>query len=198
MWLHGEMQFLRALVTLSVLGACSDPTPKPGAEPSPTSKPSAPAPTTAARVSFDLDGVAAATAPRGGKDSDEHTGQISNMTDQLVLYFYGDAPAAPRRAFLSIVVKAFPRKAGEVPEATAILSRYVTGEKEPQYSGKMKVAIKSFEPGPKNAMGNTWLASGTFEGDLPLQIGQQAAVEISKVTNGVFELLPVQEIGKPR
>jgi hypothetical protein len=191
------MQFLQALVTVTVLGACSDPTPKPGDKPSPAS-PTPSSPTSAARVSFELDGVAAATAPRGGKDSDEHSGQISNMTDQLVLYFYGDAPAAPRRAFLSIVVKAFPRTAGEVPEANAILSRYATDDKGPQYHGKMKVVIKSFEPGPKNAMGKTWLASGTFEGDLPLQIGQQAAVAITKVTNGVFEGLPVQEIGKPR
>lgn len=192
------MQFLRALVTVSVLGACSDPSPPTGKAPPESSKPGAPAPVSSARVSFELDGVAAATAPRGGVDSDEHSGQLSNMTDQLVLYFYGDAATAPRRAFLSIVVKSFPRSAGEATDARAILTRYEAGKKEPQYAGPLKLVIKSFEPGPASAIGKTWLASGTFEGDLPLQIGQQSPVGTTKVTKGVFEGLSVQEIGKPR
>lgn len=193
------MQFLRAFVILSVLGACSDPSPPAAGKTSGTaSKPGGPAPKSAARVSFELEGVVAATAPRGGEDSDEHSGQLSNMTDQLALYFYGDAPAAARRGFLSIIVKSFPRAAGEVTEARAILTRYEAGKTESQYAGPLKLVIKSFEPGPASAIGKTWLASGTFEGELPLQIGQQSEVKTTKITNGAFEALAVQEIGKPR
>lgn len=189
MWVHGAMQLLRALVVVSALGACNDPAP--GARP-------AGAAVSSARISFELDGVAAATAPRGGVDSDPHSGQLSNMTDQLALYFYGDAPTAPRRGFLSIIVRSFPRTAGEATEARAILTRYEAGKNEPQYAGPVKLVIASFEPGPGSAIGKTWIASGTFAGELPLQIGQQSDVKTTKVTNGVFESLPIQEIGKPR
>ncbi|MEJ7599748.1 MAG: hypothetical protein WKG01_17710 [Kofleriaceae bacterium] len=197
-------------IVLVVVG-CKDRStePDPGADPGAASSAtpstsggvaSSAAPATAGgtRVAFDLNGVAASTEPRPGVDRDQATGQISNVSNTLRLFFYGAAPTAPRRGFLSITVNDFARAPGELADPRAIFTAFEGPKQEPNYTGTLAVAITRLEPGPANTVGKTWLASGTFSGELSLQRGAQSTVPTVKFTAGTFDKLVVQETGKPR
>ena len=199
-----------------LLVACKDKAAETKQEPAPSAPaPSAPAPSAAepakaatttpaapadgSTASFDLNGAPAATAPKPG-DGDKNSGTVSAATAKIQLHIAGGAADWPKRGWLMANAKSFTAAPGKLQDAKAIYVWYRGKDNggDANYTGPMDIEITSLTEVEQNPVGRKWKASGTFSGELKLMTGFKADIPVMKISNGKFENIDIQEVGKKK
>jgi len=153
-------------------------------------------------ATFKLNGVAALAATR----SDEEPGaQLNAVNDYFSLFVYGDISSTTKRGMLSITSKNFKPGTGAISNARANFTRYLDahGGKLVVYGGqegKFSLVLSKCEQLPRGPVGDEWLISGTFGGELSLlPIYESLATEKTlQVTEGNFTDIKLIVLGRKK
>jgi hypothetical protein len=169
------------------------------AEPAKATTPPPAAPADGATASFELNGSVAATAPRPG-DGEKNSGTVSASSAKIQLHIAGGAADWPKRGWLMMNAKSFAFAPGKLQDAKATYVWYRGKDNggDANYLGPMDIEITSLTEVEQNAVGRKWKAAGTFSGELKLMTGFKADIPTMKITNGKFENLEIQEVGKKK
>jgi hypothetical protein len=155
-----------------------------------------------ATVSFMINGVAANTKMGSVNDNSEQIGLLQLDNNYFSLNLNGDAVQFPHRGALTIGVEGFKMEASTYT-CTASFSRYTSANAggETQYDaqkgGSFTLQINTITKVTEdNPTGELYIASGTFSGTLGLKTGFQNDVKTMTITDGKFDKVFVQAMGK--